>query len=289
MPIQPADIRKGAAEALIQASTRFRPDQIHAYERAMELETEQNARWILQMILENAIIADKQKLPLCDDTGIPHVLLEVGESADVAGGVCAVLEAVHAGIADGLRALPGRPMAVKGDDWERIAQTRGLYEDAAMVLPAPIRVKGIEGNQIRLHVLMLGGGPEIRSRTYRVFHHHQADTVSQTVAEWAVEMAGLLGCTPCVPAVGIGRTHYEAACLMLDAMAYKNFGNENAFERSITEAVNATRCGPLGIGGSITALNTFVQVGPQRASGVRIASLRLGCCFDPRRSTVVLE
>jgi fumarate hydratase subunit alpha len=286
--IKLSEIQEATAKALIEASSSFRPDQIQAYERAIAQETEQNAKWILEMTLENAIIAKKKNLPLCDDTGIPHVLLEIGDDAEVEGNLGKVLEVVGDGVAEGLRALPGRPMAVRGGDQERLAQTNGLYVDSGMLIPAPIRVKTIKGKQVRVIVLMQGGGPEIRSRTYRVFHHHDSHHVGQEIANWAVEMVGLLGCTPCVPAVGIGRTHYEATCLMLDAMAYKSFGDENEMEAFITAKINETFTGPLGIGGSVTALNTFVEIGPQRASGVRIVCLRMGCNIDPRRSSIIL-
>ncbi len=289
MAIKLSEIREASTTALIKASTSFRPDQRSAYESAIERETEQNAKWILEMILENAVIAEKNKLPLCDDTGIPHVLLDIGDEAELEGSMGRVLDIVCAGIADGLRALPGRPMAVRGNDWERLAQMKGLYEDSGMLAPAPIRIKADKGSQLRVTVMMLGGGPEIRSRTYRVFHHHDSSRIGKEIAVWGVEMVGLLGCTPCVPFVGIGRTHYESTCLMLDAMAYKNFGNENEMESSITSALNDTFGGPLGVGGSISALNSFVEIGPQRASGVRIVSLRMGCCFDPRRSSIILE
>ena len=288
MPIKIADIRNATADALIKASTSISPDHQKAYELAINRETEENAKWFLQMMLENALTAQRCRLPVCDDTGIPYVLIEIGESAEFNGSVGAVLAAINSGIADGLRLLPGRPMAVRGDDTQRIAQTEGLYEDSGMLVSAPVRVKTIIGKQVRIHVLMLGGGPEIRSRTYRVFHHHDSTYLSNVIIDWAVELVGLLGCTPCIPAIGIGRTHYEATCLMLDALTYKPFGQENEMEALITSKLNDTHCGPLGIGGSITALNTFVQVGPQRASGVRIVNLRMGCSIDPRRSTIIL-
>jgi fumarate hydratase subunit alpha len=75
---------------------------------------------------------------------------------------------------------------------------------------------------------------------------------------------------------------------MLDAMTYGIFGEEDDFEKAITKAVNGGDIGALGVGGDITALQTFAKVGEQRASGVRIVCLRVGCIFDPRRSTIVL-
>ena len=64
-----------------------------------------------------------------------------------------------------------------------------------------------------------------------------------------------------------------------------DFGKQSELEQSVTDAVNADGPGALDVGGRTTVLGTFVKVGPQRASGVRVVSLRVGCCFDPRRAT----
>ena len=283
-----SDIREACSKALLDASTNFKDNHRKAYELALKNETNENSKWIIKMILENDLIAKEKQTPHCDDTGIPYILLEVGEDVEIEGNIASIFSSVEQGIADGLRTLPGRPMAVKGDDFERIEQSKGLYEDSGMLLPSPIRVKTIRGNQLKISVLMMGGGPEIRAKTYRVFHHHSLEKFTDEIAGWAVEMAKKLGCTPCVPAIGVGRTHYEATCMMLDAMTYGKFGEENEFEKKITKAVNGSDTGALGIGGDVTALQTFARIGEQRASGVRIVSLRLGCIFDPRRSTVIL-
>eukprot|EP00362_Geleiidae_sp_MMETSP1317_P001422 CAMPEP_0201284674 /NCGR_PEP_ID=MMETSP1317-20130820/81133_1 /ASSEMBLY_ACC=CAM_ASM_000770 /TAXON_ID=187299 /ORGANISM="Undescribed Undescribed, Strain Undescribed" /LENGTH=159 /DNA_ID=CAMNT_0047605769 /DNA_START=54 /DNA_END=529 /DNA_ORIENTATION=- len=156
--IKLSEVKEAATIALLKASTSFSSDQIEAYERAIERETEQNAKWILEMTLENAIIAKKNRLPLCDDTGIPHVLLEIGNEVCFDGFVGNLLKTINDGIAKGLRDLPARPMAVCGNDLERLTQCRGLFEDPGMLLSAPIRVKECRGEKLRLTVLMLGGG-----------------------------------------------------------------------------------------------------------------------------------
>ena len=288
MPVKLSDIEQACAYALIQASTVFSPERVKAYQRAIELETEDNAKWLLEMTLENSVIAEKKRLPLCDDTGIPYVLIEAGRSAEINGNVAEIIEAVNAGIAAGLRSLPGRPMAVKGDYRQRVDQSAGLHDDSGMLEPSPLRFKAVDGSNVKINVLMLGGGPEIRSRTYRVFHKHDFSLFAEEIASWAVEMAALLGCTPCVPAIGVGRTHYEASCLMLDAMIHGVFGEQSEFEEYITDEVNKSFTGTLGIGGKITALQTFAAFGPQRASGVRIVCLRTGCCVEPRKGQVVI-
>ena len=90
------------------------------------------------------------------------------------------------------------------------------------------------------------------------------------------------------PAIGIGRTHFEAASLMLEAMIHGNFGIQNSIEREITNRINESNVGPLGLKGNTTALASFLRVGPQRASGVRIVCLRLCCCVEPRVANVLL-
>jgi fumarate hydratase subunit alpha len=239
----------------------------------------------LESLIENARIAEQKRFPLCDDTGIPHLILEVGGRQVVSA---AMLRAIQRGVVEGLRTLPGRPMAVKGDDVQRLEQSAGLDEDSGALAPAPIRIKVVDEDLIRLHILMQGGGPEIRGKTYRVFHQHKLSVILNEIVQWATEGAAQLGCTPCTPAIGIGRTHFEASALMLEAMACGNFGVQNPIEQEITARVNASRVGALGLGGDVTALATFLRVGPQRASGVRIVCLRLCCCVEPRVACVDL-
>ena len=289
MAINLSSIQEACSEAIVQASIGFEPEKLKAWEQAIKRETEKNSKWVLEMMLENAATAHEKKLPLCDDTGIPYVQVEVGDNADIGGNISSVISAVELGVSDGLRRLPGRPMAVKGTDLERITQENGLYEDSGMLIPSPIRFKSVKGSRLKISVLLQGGGPEIRARTFRVFHHHDFEVFSSEVSEWAVEMAKLLGCTPCIPAVGVGRTHYEANCFMLDAMTYGKFGKQNEFEQLITDKINSSFTGPLGIGGNVTAIQTFSQIGPQRASGVRIVSLRVGCMVDPRRFSIIID
>jgi len=272
-------------DALVKASTVFREDQKEAYRRAIEKEEDPKARWVLETILENANVAEQNRTPLCDDTGIPHLFLEVGPKQSVSG---KLIQSVQHGVAEGLRALPGRPMAVKGDDTQRLEQVAGLDEDSAAVAIAPMNIRVVEEEIIRLHVLMQGGGPEIRGKTHCIFYQHKMSVIIEEIVKWAVEGAAQLGCTPCVAAIGIGRTHFEATSLMLEAMVYGNFGVQSAIEREITDRINESNIGPLGLRGRTTALATFLRVGPQRASGVRIVCLRLCCCVEPRVASVSL-
>lgn len=273
------------ANGLVKAGSTFLPDKIDAYKRAIEQETNSQAKWTLETILENAQVAENNCSPLCDDTGIPHLVLDIGSKCVVTG---QLLEDIKEGIREGLRKLPGRPMAVKGDDYHRLDQSLGMDKDPGTLDAAPILIRSIAEDKIKLHILMFGGGPAIRAKTYRVFHKHNVDTVVDEIVSWAADGTKLLGCTPSTLAVGIGRSHYEASSMMLQALVDGTYDRQSELERTITERVNAAGVGTLGLGGNHTVLATFMKVGPQRASGVRIVCVRPCCCFEPRIATVDL-
>lgn len=270
---------------LVSAGSSFREDKKLAYKKAIGEETNQNAKWVLERIYENAIVAEKNKSPLCDDTGIVHLFLEIGKDKQLTG---KMLDAINRGVAEGLRELPGRPMAIDGDDIQRIDQSGGLNRDPGALLPAPIIVKTVDQDVLRLHVLMLGGGPAIRGKSYRVFHKHDVEVVIDHIVQWGTDGIKQLGCTPAVLAVGIGRSHYEAASMMMEAQVYGRFDVQNSIEKEITQRINKSGIGALGLKGNTSVLATFVKVGPQRASGVRIVCLRPCCCFEPRIASVLL-
>lgn len=280
------DIIEKVADCLLRAGSTFREDQKEAYRKAIADEKIESSCWVMKQVLDNALVAEKQCSPLCDDTGIPHLFLEVGKKHAVTG---ELLEQIKEGVALGLRELPGRPMAIKGDDYARLDQSGGLDEDSGALVPSPILIKSVDENVLRLTVLMLGGGPAIRGITHRVFHKHSVDVVIEEIVTRAKEGVSKLGCSPCTLAVGIGRSQFEATSLMLEAMAKGNYDIQSDFERTITNKVNEVQIGALGLGGNHSVLATFAKVGPQRASGVRIVALRPCCCFEPRRATVELQ
>ena len=279
------EIVEKVAGCLVRAGSTFREDQKEAYRKAMASESNAQSCWVMRQVLDNALVAEERRSPLCDDTGIPHLFLEVGKNRALTG---EMMEAIQAGIREGLRRLPGRPMAILGDDGQRIDQSGGLDPDSGALLPAPFLVKPVEEDVIRLTVLMLGGGPAIRGITQRVFHKHSVPVVVDEIVARAKEAVSKLGCSPCTLAVGIGRSQFEATSLMMEAMAKGNYDEQSAFERTITEKVNEAGIGALGLGGNHSVLATFAKVGPQRASGVRIVALRPCCCFEPRRASVEL-
>lgn len=272
-------------DTLVRAGSTFRDDQKRAYVRAIEHEENETAKWALEAILKNAEIAEKNQSPLCDDTGIPHLLLEVGPNRAVTG---ELLDAIREGVRQGLRKLPGRPMAILGEGKVRLEQSMGMDEDPGALEAAPILMRKTDEDVLRLHVLMFGGGPALRGKTLRIFHRHNAQVVIDELVQWAKEATDLLGCTPCLMAIGIGRSQYEATSLMLEAMVDGSFDHQSEIEQEITDRVNQQGVGASSLGGNTTVLGTFVKIGPQRASGYRVVCMRACCCFEPRLASVEL-
>ena len=289
------DIIDDISKSIIEASTTLSNDKLNALRRAIDEENNDNARWALSQILENYKVSEKTRFPLCDDTGIPHVIVEVGCEREITG---ELLNQIHEGIALGLDSLPARPMAVKGNEFERIEQSKGLYDAPGKLAPASILMdtvndestykRDISPDTLNIHFLLEGGGPEIRSKTFRVYHKRSFENVMNTACEWLESSLKMLGCTPSIPSIGIGRTHFEATSLLLKSIAYGNLDHLNDYERDITEILNQTDIGPLGFGGKTTVLGCFLNIGNQRASGVRIVSIRPSCFVEPRVATLKL-
>lgn len=289
------DIIEDISKSIIEASTTLSNDKLNALKRAIDEENNDNARWALSQILENYSVSKKTKFPLCDDTGIPHVIVEVGREREISG---ELLNQIHEGIALGLDNLPARPMAVKGNEFERIEQRKGLYDSPGKLAPASVLIdtvndestyrRDISPDTLNIHFLLEGGGPEIRSKTFRVYHRRSFENVINTACEWLESSLKMLGCTPSIPSIGIGRTHFEATSLLLKSIAYGNLDTLNNYERDIAERLNQTGIGPLGLGGKTTVFGCFLNIGNQRASGVRIVSIRPSCFVEPRVATLKL-
>lgn len=283
------DIINAISNSIIEASTRLSDDKLNALKKAIEVETNENASWCLLQILKNYEVAQDTKFPLCDDTGIPHVIIEVGSEREITG---ELLSQIHEGIALGLNNLPARPMAVKGDEIERIEQSDGLFEDPGMLKPASILIdsvndessykRDIAPDTLNAHFLLEGGGPEIRAKTFRVYHKRSFSNVIGTAVDWLADSLKMLGCTPSIPSIGIGRTHFEATSLLLKSIAYGSLNHQSEVEKHVSSKLNETGIGPLGLGGKTTVLGSYVNIGNQRASGVRIVSVRPSCFVEPR-------
>ena len=157
------DILDSISKTIIDASTTLSQDKFNALKKSIQTEDNENAKWALEQILENYKVAQNIKFPLCDDTGIPHVIIEMGEDREISG---TLLNQIHNGIELGLNNLPARPMAVIGDEIQRIEQSEGLFEKPGMLRPASILIdnandestykRNIEPDTLNIHFYLKG-------------------------------------------------------------------------------------------------------------------------------------
>jgi fumarate hydratase subunit alpha len=275
-------ITKDTARLVVEASSRWSQEQRACFSRACANEKLESAKWAMNQLVKNEQVSSQNAVALCDDTGTAHPFLEIGDNAILPAGF---LKAMEEGIRQGLNELPARPMGVKGDVYERITQEKGLYDEPGMLMPAPTQIRRVPGDSVELTILMLGGGPEIRSRTEALFHMHSLEHVVQTMIEWAIPQVALLGCQPCTLSFGIGRTAVEASSLSLEAMKEGRYDVQTDMEKRITDAVNQAGIGPIGLGGNTSVYATFVKIGHMRASGFRVVSMRPNCCVEIRKAS----
>lgn len=264
-------------KSILKSSIIFRKNIF--IKELLKREKDEKIRFKLELILKNAKMAIMNNAPLCDDTGIPHVVLEVGRKSKITK---KLIKSIEAGISEGLKSLPGRPMCVKGDLCNKITQCKGMYKNPSKVKLHNIILKKSNNNGIKFNILMQGGGPEIRSITKAVYHKHNYDNFVQDISTSILDNIGLLGCDPVTLSIGVGRSHYEATSLMIEATLTHNISKQSDIERDITKRINDQLS-------DVIVLATFIKVGDQRASGVRIVCIRPNCIMEPRLSTCKLK
>lgn len=253
--IDAAAITDGVRRACVEACVRLPDDVLTALERARDTEASPAGRDVLEQLIENARIAREERVPICQDTGITIVFVEIGQDAHIRGGTLedAINEGVRSGYDEGYlrRSIVRHPLdrSNTGDN-----------------TPAVIHTQLAPGDRLRVTVAPKGGGSENMSAA-RVLKPSDGlgglrDFVTRTVEE-----AGPNPCPPVIVGVGIGGTLEKAALLSKTALL-RSVGQPSAdpvnaeIERRLLEAVNATGVGPSGLGGTVTALAVHVESYP---------------------------
>jgi len=236
------------------------------------------AREILDRIIENYEIADAQDQPICQDTGVACVFLEVGQDVHIQGNLTdAVNEGVRQGYGEGyLR------KSVVRDPLDRV--------NTGDNTPAMLYTELIPGDQIRITVAPKGFGSENMSRIAMLRPSDGVQGVKDFVIR-TVEEAGPNPCPPIVIGVGIGGTFDKAAYLAKKALLRPvNERNPKPFyealERELLESVNALGIGPQGFGGMTTALAVNIEEYPTHIAGLPVA-VNINCHVTRHKTEVL--
>lgn len=265
-------------EAAVRANYELGSDVTDAFRAALEKEQSPVGKEIINKLIENAEIARKERIPICQDTGLAIIFAELGQDVNIVGG--SFRDAVEQGIREGyeegyLRKSVCDPFTRKntGDN-----------------TPVIIHLELVPGERLTLWVVPKGGGSENMSRLFMLPPSAGWKGIKERVIQTVLE-AGPNPCPPTIIGVGIGGNFEESAILakksLLRPLGAPNSDPDLASkEQELMEAINKTGVGPQGLGGRITSLAVHMLVMP-----CHIASLPLAVniqCHASRHEEIAL-
>ena len=268
-------IEDTVARLCIEANLRLPPDVINAIERAEKAEPWDGAKRILSLLGDNVRIASEKTLPVCQDTGMACVFVELGQDVHIEGDFeQAVNNGVRRGYGEGyLR------KSVVCDPLRRV--------NTGDNTPALVTVKLTRGDKMRITVMPKGFGSENMSALKMLKPADGAEGVKSFVLD-TVEKAGANPCPPIIVGVGIGGSFDKAACLAKHALL-RPVDEPNpdeyyaALERELLDKINALGIGPQGFGGKTTALAVLIEAMPTHVAGLPVA-VNISCHATRRAS-----
>jgi len=273
------DIKNAVAKLCIDANYFISEDIENAFKTCKACETNEMAKDILGILLENAEIARRDEIPICQDTGMVVVFLEVGQDAHIVGG--SLTDAINAGVAKGYEEGYLRKSVVK-DPMDRINTKDNT--------PAVIHTEIVDGDKVKIIVKPKGFGSENMSRLVMLTPSAGIEGIKNFVIE-TVKIAGPNPCPPIIVGIGIGGTMEKAAIIAKKALL-RPVGekNQNSYwaniEAELLEEINALDIGPGGFGGKTTALSVMIETFGTHIAGLPVA-VNIGCHVT-RHAEIVL-
>lgn len=277
--IHVGEITKNIKEMCIEANYFLSQDMDTAMKHAVSTEKAPLGRQILSQLQENLQIAGKDMIPICQDTGMAVVFLEIGQEVHLEGGL--LEDAVNEGVRQGYKEGYLRKSVVK-DPLER--------ENTKDNTPAVIHYEIVEGDAVVITVAPKGFGSENMSRIFMLKPADGIEGVKQAILT-AVKDAGSNACPPMVIGVGIGGTFEKCALMAKKALTRKAGSHSETpyvkeMEEELLQKINGLGIGPGGLGGTVTALAVHVETYPTHIAGLPVA-VNI-CCHVNRHVTRVL-
>ena len=276
--IQAQRITEVVKRLCISANNHLPEDVKHCIEKSYEMENWPQAREILERIMENYQIADREDCPVCQDTGVACVFIKMGQEVHVVGDL---QEAIHEGVRQGYAQGYLRKSVVR-DPLDRV--------NTGDNTPAMIYFDIVPGDIFEITVAPKGFGSENMSQIKMLKPSDGLQGVKDFVVK-VVEEAGPNPCPPIVVGVGVGGTFDKAAYLAKKALM-RHAGEPNPvpfyaeLEQELLEKINALGIGPQGFGGKTTALAVHIEQCPTHIAGLPVA-VNINCHVT-RHQTEVL-
>lgn len=257
-------ITNNIKEMCIEANHFLSPDMKRVFEKAADEETSELGKQILGQLKENLEIAGADMIPICQDTGMAVVFMNVGQDVHIEGG--ALTDAINEGVRQGYVEGYLRKSVVK-DPIER--------ENTKDNTPAVIHYDIVSGDKVDITIAPKGFGSENMSRVFMLKPADGIAGVKEAILT-AVKDAGPNACPPMVVGVGIGGTFEKCALLAKKALTRdldgeRPSGYVRELEDEMLEKINALGIGPGGLGGSKTALAVNIETYPTHIAGLPVA------------------
>jgi fumarate hydratase subunit alpha len=261
--VQASEITRAVRDLFIDANCNLGEDVLAAFDRAIERDESPVAKEVLRELKENARIARDEQSPICQDTGLAVLFVEIGQDVHVVGGdlKAAINEGVKKGYGEGyLRKSACHPF------------TRANTKDNT---PAVIHFDIVPGDKVRIVAVPKGGGAENMSRVDMLSPSAGLEGIKDFVVK-RLEASGSNPCPPTVVGVGIGGTFERSALLAKKALVRK-IGERNAdpelakIEVEVLARINKLGIGPMGYGGNTTSLDVFFEVEPCHIASLPVA------------------
>lgn len=262
--IRVEEITKNIKEMCIEANHFLSPDMAEAMKCAEKNEEAPLGKQILEQLQENLKIAGEDMIPICQDTGMAVVFLEIGQDVHLEGGALedAVNEGVRQGYVEGYlrKSVVGDPL---------------IRENTKDNTPAVLHTRIVDGDQVKIKVAPKGFGSENMSRVFMLKPAEGIEGVKDAVLT-AVKDAGPNACPPMVVGVGIGGT-FEKCALMAKEALTREVGSHSEIEyvkeleEGLLTKINSLGIGPGGLGGTTTALAVNINTYPTHIAGLPVA------------------
>ena len=262
--IQTDEITKNIKEMCIQANQYLSADMDAAMKHAADTEQSELGKKILHQLQDNLKIADEEMIPICQDTGMAVIFLEVGQDVHFEGAAIedAVNEGVRQGYTEGFlrKSVVGDPL---------------IRENTKDNTPAVIHYSIVPGDQVKITMAPKGFGSENMSRVFMLKPADGIEGVKHAILT-AVKDAGPNACPPMVVGVGIGGTFEKCALLAKQALTrpvdeHSDISYVKDLEEEMLSKINQLGIGPGGLGGTTTALAVNINTYPTHIAGLPVA------------------
>ena len=256
-------VTKNIKEMCIQANHFLSEDMDIAMKNAVETEEAPLGKQILTQLQENLKIAGKDMIPICQDTGMAVVFIEVGQEVHFEGG--SLTDAINEGVRQGY---------VEGYLRKSVVGDPIIRENTKDNTPAVIHYNIVPGDKVKIKVAPKGFGSENMSRVFMLKPADGIEGVKNAILT-AVQDAGPNACPPMVVGVGIGGTFEKCALMAKDALtrevgAHSDIQWVKDLEEEMLETINKLGIGPGGLGGTTTALAVNVNTYPTHIAGLPV-------------------